>query len=626
VPGASLAGTNNGIDFTAGTVTNSGSIASAAFGFTGITATTSATVTNSGTISGTTFGIDVSAGSATVTNSGTIRGTGTPFSSAITATTVASVTNSGTISASFYGIDAGSVAVVVNSGTISENRVGGAAIEAPTAIVTNSGTISAGSGAAGVGGTTVFVINSGTISGGTGVAAGGGTGAVLINSGTITGTNGTAIDFSGVSIGRPSSSNDVLSFLPGSRVGGLIDLGVNDTVNFGGGSWHYTFGGPNGLAGAIINTGGAPFVVSGNQVAVVDPTSFAMADKTVMDFTRAISGLIGSHLGETGTSGGPTAFAPQTGMAAQFDDVFSQFPGNAYAGSDAVVFKNPTMTLADGRSVWASGFYGQRVQDADGPILRNVTGYYGGAIGADGLLRPDLRLGGFIGGGNTSTVIDFNSGSAASDILFAGTYGRYKLGDAFLDFVVQGGHSQNSTIRNINNNLVAGGQETATASFGGWFISPELAFGERFALPDNWSLTPAARVRYVAAEFAGFTEAGSTANLTVGDRMLQDIEERGDLTLTHTMTTASWGQSSLSIHAGVLGLQRTGGDSVNAILLGEALAFATPGKSNVGGVYVGGGFEWCALQRVAVFATGEYVAMSDSSSTVTGNAGLRVGF
>jgi hypothetical protein len=140
VPGASVAGTNNGIDFTAGTVTNSGSIASAAFGFTGITATTSATVTNSGTISGTTFGIDVSAGSATVTNSGTIRGTGTPFSSAITATTVASVTNSGTISASFYGIDAGSVAVVVNSGTISENRVGGAAIEAPTAIVTNSGT------------------------------------------------------------------------------------------------------------------------------------------------------------------------------------------------------------------------------------------------------------------------------------------------------------------------------------------------------------------------------------------------------------------------------------------------------------------------------------------------------
>jgi Autotransporter beta-domain len=266
-----------------------------------------------------------------------------------------------------------------------------------------------------------------------------------------------------------------------------------------------------------------------------------------------------------------------------------------------------------------------------GTVLGGMYGNFGYGIllfGGSGsvLVNSDLRLGGFIGGGNTSTVVDFNSGSAASDILFAGTYGRYKIGDAFLDFVVQGGHSQNSTIRNINNNLVAGGQETATASFGGWFISPELAFGERFALPDNWSLTPAARVRYVAAEFAGFTESGSTANLTVGDRMLQDVEERGDLTLTHTMTTANWGQSSLSIHAGVLDLQRTGGDSVNAILLGEALAFATPGKSNVGGVYVGGGFEWCALQRVAVFATGEYVAMSDSSSTVTGKAGLRVGF
>jgi hypothetical protein len=37
------------------------------------------------------------------------------------------------------------------------------------------------------------------------------------------------------------------------------------------------------------------------------------------------------------------------------------------------------------------------------------------------------------------------------------------------------------------------------------------------------------------------------------------------------------------VRAGVLGL-RVGDAGVNAVLLGQALAFATPGKSNVGGV------------------------------------------
>jgi hypothetical protein len=38
------------------------------------------------------------------------------------------------------------------------------------------------------------------------------------------------------------------------------------------------------------------------------------------------------------------------------------------------------------------------------------------------------------------------------------------------------------------------------------------------------------------------------------------------------------------VRAGVLGLQRVGDAGVNAVLLGQALAFATPGKSNVRGV------------------------------------------
>jgi uncharacterized protein with beta-barrel porin domain len=486
------------------------------------------------------------------------------------------------------------------------------------ATVTNSGTISGG--VAGISATAASVTNSGTISGATGVQLTGGSGSTLVNSGIIIGTGGTAIDFS-------ASNSDSLTFLSGTRITGAILLGANDNVSVVSGpgvSSLLTFT-PNGPF-SLTAGGSAPFVVAGNQVAIVDPTGFATADKTLTDFTRAISGLATGRIGEAapGAGGETTAFAPQSGIAAQFDDVFAQFPGNAYAGNNAVVFKNPTMTTADGRGVWAKGFFGQRVQQADGPTLRNVTSFFGGAIGIDGLIRPDLRLGGFVGGGATRESIDLNSGSATSDIVFAGIYGRYAFGRAFLDFGLLGGETRNTTTRNIFTNLA--GVQSATASFNGWFISPEIAYGYRYALGSNLTLTPAARLRYVAAQFDGFSETGSSANLTVGSRTLQNIEERGDLTLTQTTTFASADQLRTSVHAGVLGLQRVGDGGVNAILLGQALAFATPGASSVGGVYAGAGFEWRTAQHIGFFAAGEYTAMSDSSQTVTAKGGVRVGF
>ena len=103
----------------------------------------------------------------------------------------------------------------------------------------------------------------------------------LTNSGTITGTGGTAIDVS-------ASSRDTLTFLPGSRIFGLVALGTQDTVAFRNGSYLFTFGGPNGLTGATIATNGAPFVVSGNEVATLDPTMIGLADRTLMNFTGGI--------------------------------------------------------------------------------------------------------------------------------------------------------------------------------------------------------------------------------------------------------------------------------------------------------------------------------------------------
>ncbi len=542
-------------------------------------------------------------GNATTFNYGNVSVTGPISNGILTTTTIGNATtvNSGTVSVVGTNLGLG-----VGFGTLAGTNIG---------IATN-----ATSG-------NVTVVNSGTVDvsgpGNVGISMNASGTSQLANSGTISAPGGIAVQFSN------TLDPDTLTLLPGSFIVGAINLiGAGDTVNVNAGNQNLTF---NTLAGATV-TGNVPFIVSGNRIVSVDPTGFAVTDRRLMDFTRAVSATLGGRASDAAASGGAgtgtgsaLGFAAYDNSASRFDDAFAQVMGYAKAPDNAVVFKNPTMTAPDGTTVWAKGFYGQRTQQADGPVLRNVTNFYGGAIGADRLAWPDLRLGGFVGGGAINTSIDLNSGSGASDIVFAGVYGRKDLGPAFVDFALLGGHTGNRTTRNINNNTLANGLEIATASFGGWFFSPEIAAGYRYDFAPGWTVTPAGRLRYLAANYDGFTETGSTANLTAGGRTLQNAEERADLTLTRTLLSDA-GRFQVGLTAGVLGQQRTGSGTVNAILLGQALAFATPGKSSISGGYAGASLDWRTRSGVSLFAAAEYTAMTDSSNTVTGKAGLRYGF
>ena len=335
-----------------------------------------------------------------------------------------------------------------------------------------------------------------------------------------------------------------------------------------------------------------PYVVSGNRIVSVDPTSFGFTDRALMDFTHALSGFLSSA--PAGESGG-------------FKD------GNA-----------ASFTGANGVTAWAKGFYGQRVQPAEGIALRGVTGLSGGAMGFDGSALPDLRIGAFAGGGAISSSIASNAGSAKSDIGFGGLYGRYNAGAAFLDAALTVGVLSNSTVRaNINNNLASNGLETAKASFGGWFAEPEAALGYRYALQDGWSLTPALKLRYLGAGLDGYTETGSAANLTVGARVLQDLEERAELTLARTLRVDGGTDLHVSAHGGVLGLERVGGTAVSGTLLGQGLGFAAPGKDSVAGGYGGLDLDLRIGEQLSLFGAGEYTATNDHASLVTAKGGLR---
>ena len=668
---------------TSGVMTNYGTVT----GFNGITGST-ATVTNYGTITADNFG--VSANTATVTNYGTITATSRGVTGgdmtvvnygAITGTnlygisgsTNVSLTNSGTISGGSVGVNAnntgtinnagtisgftygvfGNTLTIVNSGTIEARNAGGAAVNVNTrvnldnsgllkggiqgatiATVNNSGTIAGYNSGLNVG--SAYVTNSGVITGNTfGVRANDGTinntgtiasrtgivafsGLRVTNTGTIRGTGGTAIDFS-------AAANDTLTLLAGSRIIGAIKLGGGDnvTVNAGRDISSLTTFMPNG-AYTLQVSGGAPFVVAGDRVAVVDATGIAGADRAVMDFTRAISGLLHQRGEETQSGPGAMAYAADNALATKFDDVFERFHGGA--GLSAASFRNASVVTADGGGVWTKGFGGRRIQQGEGATLRSVTGFYGGAIGYDRLMRSDLRLGAFVGAGTTRQDIDANSGSTDSDIVFGGVYGRWMPGASFLDMALSAGISRNAITRNIANNLAAGGMETAKADSNGWFVSPALSYGYRIPLGAGLVLTPAGYVRYVAASFGGYAESGSASALTVGARTMQNAEERGELKLVRTTVLPGAAQLRTNAQVGVLAVQRLAGTNVSAVLLGQDLTFAAPGKPSVVGLYAGTGFDLRTSSRMSIFAAMEYSSLSDSSSVLAGQGGLRFAF
>ncbi|HXW27116.1 MAG TPA: hypothetical protein VEK73_20395, partial [Xanthobacteraceae bacterium] len=77
---------------------------------------------------------------------------------------------------------------------------------------------------------------------------------------------------------------------------------------------------------------------------------------------------------------------------------------------------------------------------------------------------------------------------------------------------------------------------------------------------------------------------------------------------------------------GVIGLERVGNSNINAVLLGQNLAFVTPGAASAVGLVVGGGVQYRPMPNVTLYVSGEGTVMSDNSVTGALTGGARVAF
>lgn len=520
------------------------------------------------------------------------------------------ITNHGSISTkannSSYGVyvEHANHATIINNGMIDTagSTANGITLWGSHASITNSGTLTtSGTGAIGIYAWYTSALNSHTVltNSGTIRTSGAGaqavyanaTGMTVINSGTIASQQDDAIYM--------GQADQTLTLLAGSVIEGGIrfDQAASATLNFGKGlNATLTL---NGIPGTI-NTDGQTYGISGNVVVVVSPEAASAGGAAAAATNNAVVGTVRGHVDgrRSGLSGGgaaPLGYAPTV------------------AGPDF-----PDFAPSENFGAWVSG-YGAASVPGDGKAgVRTSQG--GGLFGFDTRLSEDSLAGLFAGLGQGVVRLDGGS-NVETTTLVGGSYGSVRFGSAFLDANASIGATFNSSARRIINNAVTGGVETANGHYNGIFVSPSVTLGFDQDLGPA-RLTPSISLLYAGIYQGGYSETGSTGNLTLGSQVTHVLNARGEIELGTVKLDYMPGGWSGSVKIGAEGTI-SDGSAMSASLPGSALTLAGSTSTQARG-FVGaslgfsqGGYDFSAKSEVG------YSTAGSLSASVQGVIGVR---
>jgi outer membrane autotransporter protein len=645
------------------TINNAGEIS----GFTGVGLYAGvSTLTNSGTISalatGTSRAITIQTG-ATGTISNTASGTITGPGNVIVASGTATVNNDGAISATAeptigrgvsympaISVLSGGRLMLTNRGTITAK---GAAIQvasgAASASITNSGTISATStstlvNAAGIfldnttGGTTVT--NSGTISGTRyGVYLNSGT-MTLTNSGTITGgtsavflkTGGNTLNiYNGAvftnGIDYNNTAGNTTNFYTGSYTLGVkkYATGTNTIRLFGANTTLVTSGLDNtGTGNIVIVDNSARVYSTAAASSVANSTSSVVSDVLLQDV--GVVDVIPQDIGsDAAPPVAPSAYSNTRKVSkktSRATAAFAEVLGSSGAAKATDLVLNGSGQTVDqyGNLVWTRAFGGAQFNDPYG-TASGQRSYSGGAMFGYDWHTDGWRVGGFAGLGRVRTNQTLSSDYVTTDTVFGGVYGRRSLGKFNLDATFAGGSLNEHTRRFVNN-----GTEIARGDFNGYFMSPEAALGYNIDLGDGLTATPTGRFRYVGAFLNGYTETGSSQNVTYGSSFSNMLEERAEVRLTRTVKSTDGLTSSFYVQAAAIAAQRVGPANFSASVLGTSFAVGDGYARSKAGASLGVGFTYKVAPQFDLYGSLDGAAFTDKSYSVSARGGFKVAF
>ncbi|MDR3473100.1 MAG: autotransporter outer membrane beta-barrel domain-containing protein [Devosia sp.] len=534
---------------------------------------------NSGSISGYEDGVYIDGSFSTFDNSGTITGTDAPgvyvaFDSAGFDTT--SFSNSGTIQGRYDGVyldNTGTLVSVTNSGTIAAVDV--TPTDASVGLEFYGGSLN----------------NSGTITGDVGVYIHGDAGdSTVVNTGSIIGTNGPGLEFdvadptvttsglisgSTVSIQFAGTSPDTLILKTGAKFIGAVAFGPGtNTLDFSDYHGNMLFD-YSGSADPTVVAGDKLFVDTGSgQIAIVDDTAIRDAAQPVEDLVGGIQGSIGDALNGHGTPAG------------NGDDFVAGYaPAAPSSPAARAAMSEGAKPGANGMTIWGDVYGGG---DTNSSGAGTNTQFGGIVAGAQGEWVPGFTLG-FLGSyGRTNFNVVDGPQTVTADTGVVGVYGKTRIDTIGLDFSVLAGFGSNSSTRTVT---TITGDETATASFMSWFIAPEIGATLPVLTMQNGQLNVAGKLGYIGGNFAGYTETGSDANLTVGSEDIGVFDAKVELNGNTTLSGTGMGDAVLSGKVGLFAQTDVGGSAVPVSVLGLPTAGSSASGASGYGVYAGAGID-----------------------------------
>ncbi len=503
----------------------------------------------SGTTVTTTQNLDQVGDTLTVEAGGAINVTGANEDGVFATESNQTVTNNGVITASGSGGRGihfrGSVgnpvenALIINNGTITTDDGQGIELRrSPNGTIINNGTINANGDGIEAGSPDALIVNRGTIRGSDNGLELSGSDIRIFNSGTIIGaTNAIFIE----------DIDATISLLAGSVLDGAVLFdGVGATLNIGSGLnlyLDYTEGASDNLA-QVNSDIPIEHDEDNGIIYTVDPTGFALAQSFIQTTADAVHGAVR----EGGGSGN------------RFGDGLS----GTFAYGDGTPGSGET-----GPRGWVSSFGGYQSQNGTG-VITGGNQAYGGLVAGGGFASGDRMYGAFAGGSYVRQETDYDTQTINTVSAYGGIYGGARAGAHWIDASFMAGYSDLDSDRSVANNMVAGGLQTASADYGGYFLSPSVTVGRSLGARTEISVGG----HYAGLFLDGYTESGSAANLTVASRDVHVAAVRMKAAhLTHQRQADS-GLVSVETWAGVDGVFNLGGDDVNVVLAGRPLGFA----------------------------------------------------